>query len=65
MPAVIVDTFLSMDCLQKLDIFHNLWCVPLEMALKDGIWHSIHTTVNFQAFRRLEITGVQLANVPL
>ena len=66
--SVIVDTFLSIDCLQNLDIFLEITSYGvylLEMALKEGIWHSIHTTVNFQAFRRLKITCVQLANVPL
>ena len=38
----------------------------LEVALKKVSPHTIHTTVKFQAFRRLTIiTCVQLANVPL
>ena len=37
----------------------------LEVALKKISPHTIHTTVIFQAFRRLTITCVQLANVLL
>ena len=66
--SVIVDRFLSMDCLQNLDIFLEITISGvylLEMVLKDSIWHSNHTTVTFQTFRTLKITCLQLANVPL
>ena len=37
----------------------------LEVALKTASSHTIHTTVTFQAFRRLTITCLQVANVLL
>ena len=37
----------------------------LEVALKKASPHTIHTTIIFQTFRKLTITCVQLANVPL
>ena len=66
--SVIMDTFFSIDCLQNLDTSLEIpiyGAYLLEMALKDAIWQYIHTTINFQAFRRLKITCVQLTNVPL